>query len=200
MRTLRYAAALVLAVMSLAARAEEGWYENVTPGHSGLFVHAELGGNWLGPKVTDQDRDLSFAGGSAALGVGWTFGEDVVLGGEAWSLVGVDVEDTGAGRLILVASGPMLRAYLDPGRANWFYSVTPSVTRLTVTSSDGSSTSSKFGGGVRFAIGKEWLRRPSRWGVGFAAHLGYASNRMSNHSSETVSILTTGLSLSLTMN
>ncbi|HYD42046.1 MAG TPA: hypothetical protein VEB43_14545 [Anaeromyxobacter sp.] len=200
MRNVRYAAALLLAVMSLAARAEEGWYENVTPGHSGFFFHAELGGSWLAPKAADQDRDLSFVGASSALGFGWSVSEEVVLGQEVWSSVGVDVEDTGAGRFVLIATGPMLRGYLDPGRANWFYSVTPSLTRLVVTSADGSSTNSKFGGGVRVAIGKEWLRPPSRWGIGVAAQFGYSSNRMSNGSDQTVSILTTGLNLSLTMN
>jgi hypothetical protein len=200
MRNLRLAAALVLAVMSLAARAEEGWYENVTPGHSGLFFHAELGGSWVAPKAGDQDRDLSFVGASSGLGIGWSVSEDVVLGQEFWSSVGVDVEDTDAGRFVLVATGPMLRAYIDPRGANWFYSVTPSLTRLIVTASDGSSRNSKFGGGVRVTVGKEWQRRPSRWGVGVAAQFGYASNRMSNRSDETVSILTTGLNLSLTMN
>jgi hypothetical protein len=150
--------------------------------HEGFYIRPDLGFGYLRASGSPGGVDASIGGAGATFGiaVGGTVSENSVLAFHLWDMVvsnpsysigGTTVENIDA-TLTLLAFGPQYTHYTPD---NLYFSLTPSLTRATLTS-QGSTEDSNWGFGMRAAIGKEWWVA-DRWGLGVAGHLSLTVNK-----------------------
>jgi hypothetical protein len=178
-------------------------------GHSGLYVHLDLGVDGVTSQVRHQDPDLKLSGGGLgfALAVGGSLSRYLALGGELWETV-VDQPDVRSGgstvtsdtgsSLVLAGLGPRLTVYIAPSTANLQASITwPCVTQLR-SRLNGWEQTTRAGLGGRLSLGKEWWLGNSGWGIGVEGHVFYSNNRDSGNPAPTFDSSGAGLSFSAT--
>ncbi len=152
--------------------------------HVGLHFHADLGPGWTASRASDAgvSREFNGVGGIAAVSLGGAIVPNLILGGEVWGAGAIDPEysEDGLAETLdgmsydVTAYGARLTYYLMP--ANLYFSATPSITRLSLYDPFGDTVDySRWGLGLRAAIGKEWFVSP-RWGLGLAGVLHLSSN------------------------
>jgi hypothetical protein len=174
MRSIVIAAAAVLATGCATGRAA----------HTGFHFHGDLGiaGSASETNTFGDHAEISGGGAGFSLAAGGAVVPNLILGGELW---GVSVDEPeisdaeGAGTLqdvtySVYGFGPRVTWYVMP--ANVYFSVTPSITQLSLDYDDVDETSeTDWGLGLRAAVGKEWFVS-DRWGLGVAGVLHVASN------------------------
>jgi len=160
--------------------------------HLGFFIRPEVGLGYAYMTSSSGGVDMTVKGGGGAFGiaVGGAMSENFILGFQAWDVVAMSptVEMSGGGTTLsgstssdttagIVGYGLLLNWY-TPG--NTYVAVTPSLTRLALSTTSGNANS-EWGFGVRAALGKEWWVS-NHWGLGLGAALALSSNKDSGGS------------------
>ncbi len=174
MRSIVIAAAVVLATGCATGRAA----------HTGFHFHGDLGiaGSTSETSSFGDSAEISGGGAGFSLAAGGAVVPNLILGGELWgvSVNEPEVSDRlGSGTLrdvtySVYGFGPRVTWYLMP--VNLYFSVTPSITQLSLDYDEFDETSeTDWGLGLRAAVGKEWFVS-DRWGLGVAGVLHVSSN------------------------
>ncbi|MFL5401077.1 MAG: hypothetical protein ACJ79P_24505 [Myxococcales bacterium] len=149
--------------------------------HLGGFVRPDLGLGYFSESASQNGVDASITGaaGSFGIAVGGAVAENHILAFHFWDVVAtspsvsagnVSVSNADA-TVTLIAFGPEYTAY---SRENLYFSISPALTRATI-SSNGSSADTNWGFGLRTGVGKEWWVS-DHWGLGVAGHLSLSMN------------------------
>lgn len=153
--------------------------------HVGVHFHGDLGfaGSTSTAREAGQESWYRGPGAAFSVAVGGAVVPNFIIGGELWA-VGVSeprFQDWDGVRYTIIDAtystygmGPRLTYYLMP--SNTYFSLTPSITRLALSDDYSDySEESRWGYGLRAAIGQEWFVSP-RWGLGVAGVLHLSSN------------------------
>jgi len=150
--------------------------------HVGLFIRPDLGFGFLRASGSPGGVDSSIGGAAATFGVavGGAMSENSIIAFHLWDMVVTNPTYSAGGEtfenvdatLTIIGIGPQYTAYTSD---NLYFSITPSLTRGTI-SSQGSSSDSDWGFGLRAAVGKEWWVA-DHWGLGIAGHLSLTMNK-----------------------
>lgn len=173
--------------------------------HLGGFFRPDLGFGFASMSTSQNGVDVQISGpaGTFGLAAGSAISEDTILAFHVWdavvtnptvSVAGSTINNANA-TLTLIAFGPELNLYSSD---NWYFAVTPSLTRATLATS-GNSTNTNWGYGMRAAVGKEWWEG-DHWGLGIAAHFSVSVNQDSGTNPATWTGLATTIAFSLTYN
>jgi hypothetical protein len=171
----------------------------------GFLLRLDVGVGYMNSSIdTQPSMAVKGAGPEFGLVVGGPIHDNLILGGHLWIMgslsptleqgsvsVGTNSDTSNT----LVALGPNVTYYIMP--ANVYFSVTPALTRLSLTTNQGSGTSDA-GFGMHFAVAKEWWVA-ERWGLGVAAQFMFSSNDDRNDGPK-ISTLAGGLAMSVTFN
>jgi hypothetical protein len=152
--------------------------------HVDLHLSADIGVGSSRSESTIDGSSMSLSGTAATFGVGMGFAvrPNLILGGQVWgtSVPDPTVKDEyyGSGTATnytygLYGFGPMVKFYAMP--INMYFSVTPSLTRMTLSDGDNNSAKSDMGFGLRAALGKEWSTAAG-WSFGVGGVLDTSSN------------------------
>jgi hypothetical protein len=151
--------------------------------HLGVFVRPDLGFGYFRASGSADGVDASISGSAASAGiaVGGALFENSILAFHIWDIVLTNPTYSSGGTttgkidatFTLIAFGPEYTTYTAD---NLYFSVTPSLTRGTV-SSQGSSSDTDWGFGLRATLGKEWWVS-DHWGLGIAGHVSLSLNRL----------------------
>lgn len=154
--------------------------------HVGVHVHADIGfaGSSSSAKEYGESAEMSGGGGAFSVAVGGAVVPNLILGGEIWG-VGVsepEARDWDGTRYDMIDTtlsayglGPRITYYAMP--VNLYFSLTPSFTQLALSDDYSEySEESRWGFGLRGAIGKEWFVSP-RWGLGLAGVMHASGNK-----------------------
>ncbi len=151
--------------------------------HLGFYLHLDLGMGALASSASTSlgTMKLSGSGGNFSIAVGGAVSENFILAGHLWDHVASNPRLTWAGSSVstsnssvaLVGLGVDLTWYIMP--SNFYVTVTPSITSLSVNSS-GSTSNTESGLGVQLAGGKEWWVS-DHWGLGLNLQLAISSNK-----------------------
>src|SRR3954467_875822 len=150
--------------------------------HLGFFIRPDFGFGYFRASGSPGGFDATLSGSAATLGVvvGGAVSENNIVAFHVWDMVvsnptyssgGSALESVDA-TVTLVGLGPQYTVYLGD---NLYWSMTPSLTRGTI-SSQGTSSDTDWGFGLRAAMGKEWWIA-DHWGLGIAAHFSLSMNR-----------------------
>jgi hypothetical protein len=148
--------------------------------HLGGFIRPDLGLGYLVTSASQGGVDVILSGlaGTFGIAAGGALSENSILAFHVWDAVvsnpAVSAGGSSAaadGTLALFGLGPEYTMYSEQ---NYYFSVSPSVTRMSASSSSGSS-STNWGVGMRAAVGKEWWAS-DHWGLGAAGHLSMSLN------------------------
>jgi hypothetical protein len=176
--------------------------------HRGLFLRLDIGAGYMGSSFSDQGDDFTIAGVAVAtsFAIGGTVARNQALAFHFWALVTTDprvsVNGGDAQRLgnnsatALVAFGPEYNIY---SQQNWYFSVTPSLTRLHFDDGQGDESDSNWGFGAQFAVGKEWWVG-DKWGLGLVAQFSFSSNTDQGTDAPTITTFGGALLFSATWN
>jgi hypothetical protein len=157
-----------------------------TDRHRGLFLRLDIGGGYLGAGYSQDGTDFSIAGGAIAtsFALGGSVARNQALAFHFWvmavgnptvSVNGNNVATLNNTTVTLLGLGPEYNVY---SQQNWYFSVTPSLTKLHTDTNEnnGGSSDTNWGFGARLAVGKEWWVG-DKWGIGAAAQFTFSSNR-----------------------
>jgi hypothetical protein len=148
----------------------------------GFLLRLDLGVGYMKSSI-DASPSLGIKGAGPEFGLllGGPIAENLVIGGHLW-IVGSISPTLEQGSLsastntdtsnTLVALGPNITYYLMP--ANAYLSVSPSITRLSITTGQSTGTSDA-GFGMQLAVGKEWWVS-GNWGLGLAGQFMFSTN------------------------
>jgi len=158
--------------------------------HLGFFIRPDLGVGYLSTKASQGGVDATVLGaaGTFGLAAGGALAENSILAFHIWDVVvseptfksnGTTVNNTD-GKVSLFALGPEYTGYFGE---NYYFSVSPSLTRVRFEA-NGQSSDTNVGFGLRGAIGKEWWAG-DHWGLGVVAHLSTSFNKDSGSNAPT---------------
>jgi hypothetical protein len=191
--------------------------------HVGLYLRFELGVGYMSATTSADETLFAFddshgAAGDIGLLVGGSVRENLLVGGQFWGTFagsptfryrGSSVPGSGSYSTTLYGIGPNVTWYLMP--ANVFFSVTPSLTWMTIGDyyddyaydpfydpSFRSRYETDAGFGARFAIGKDWWVAPY-WGMGVSGWFAFSLNG-EDASDARWETYAGGLSFTLTLN
>ena len=148
--------------------------------HLGGFIRPDLGIGYLTTSASQGGVDANLRGlaGTFGIAAGGALSEDIILAFHVWDAVvsdptysGGGSSGTASGTLALLGLGPEYTMYSNQ---NYYFSISPSLTRMSASSGSGSSAT-KWGLGLRAALGKEWWAG-DHWGLGVAGHLSMSLN------------------------
>jgi hypothetical protein len=152
--------------------------------HLGGFVRPDLGFGYLttSGSLSGMDATISGVAGTFGIAVGGAISENQVLAFHLWDMVvtnptitsGSNTASNVNATLTLIAFGPEYTTY---SKDNFYASFSPALTRASITS-NGSTTDTNYGFGLRTALGKEWWVS-DHWGLGLAAHVSFSVNQVS---------------------
>jgi hypothetical protein len=178
--------------------------------HLGFFFRADLGFGFMSTSASvpgEGGITRAFIEGPAVtfgVSAGWSILENLSLAAEAWMTSAYSPVFGSAGQSVriddssvdLFGMGLQVTYYLMP--ANIYLSVTPSLSTLS-TSEANVSTSTKEGFGLKVAAGKEWwIAR--HWGMGVSAQFFFGSNLDAGAPGVTWTTLGGSVALSATYN
>jgi hypothetical protein len=154
--------------------------------HLGGYIRPDLGFGYFTTGASSGGTDVSLHGFAGTFGIaaGGALSENTILAIHVWDTV-VNDPDVSAGSfsgsrsgsLTLIAVGPELTVY---SQQNLYFSISPSLTRMTA-SSGSTSSDTNLGFGFRAAAGKEWWAS-DHWGLGLAGQLSMSLNEDSGGS------------------
>ena len=155
---------------------------DTTHRHLGLFIRPDVGIGYFRASASPGGVDTSLSGlaGTFGIAVGGAISENSILAFHVWDMVVTNPTYTTGGTtyenvdatVTIMAFGPQYTAYTAD---NVYFSVTPALTRGSI-STQGSTSDSDWGFGLRGAIGKEWWVA-DRWALGIAGHVSLSTNR-----------------------
>jgi len=150
--------------------------------HDGFFLRMDLGVGGMASRADVGPSEVEFSGGAGefSIAVGGAVAENLILAGHLWGAstedpaVKVDGHDIGDanGTLSLSGLGLNVTYYLMP--ANVYFSVTPSLTTLSLESR-GRTYDTDRGFGLHLAVGKEWWVSDN-WGLGLNGQVAVSGN------------------------
>jgi hypothetical protein len=150
--------------------------------HLGGFVRPDLGFGYLTMSASQNGVDANMNGvaGTFGIAVGGAISEDNVLAFHAWDIVvtnptvslGSNTIRNANATVTVLAFGPEYTRY---SKDNLYISLSPALTRGTIES-NGNSSNTSWGFGIRTALGKEWWVS-DHWGLGLAGHLSFTANQ-----------------------
>jgi hypothetical protein len=149
--------------------------------HLGAFIRPDLGLGYLITSASQGGVDANLRGlaGTFGFAAGGALSEDSILAFHVWDAVVSDPTYSGggssgttSGTLALYGFGPEYTMY---SKENYYFSISPSLTRMSASSSSGSSATN-WGLGLRAAVGREWWTG-DHWGLGVGGHLSMSLNQ-----------------------
>ncbi|HZR07329.1 MAG TPA: hypothetical protein VFA79_02025 [Myxococcales bacterium] len=169
--------------------------------HTGTFLRPDVGVGYLAMNTSDGAMLTGFAETyGAAAGVSITQRSVVAL--HVWEAVVRNPSMSMGGSwgganssATLLAIGPEYTAY---SKDNYFLSVSPSLTRITVET-NGITGATNWGLGLRAALGKEWWAS-EHWGLGVVGQLSVSLNEDSGPNAPTWTAWATTIAFSATYN
>jgi len=172
--------------------------------HLGLFIRPDLGIGFMGTSASSgPERSVSGVAGTVGLAIGGALSEGSILAFHVWDamIANPSVTDRGTsstlnGKVGLLALGPEYTAY---SKQNVYFSISPAITRVYFLSGSGTSDDTKWGFGVRAAVGREWWVA-DHWGLGGVVHLSWSFNNASGGDSSTWSTWGLTVAFSATYN
>ena len=199
------AGACLAAAMSASAQ-EQGAAVAVVPReqihrHVGGFLRPDLGVGYIAMRTSD-DAALNGIAGTLGFAAGVAIAPDSILALHVWSAAVKDPSlsmagSSGAGSstVTLFAVGPEYTFY---SKDNYYFSVSPALTRITLES-NGASGATNWGVGLRTSVGKEWWVG-EHWGLGVVGQLSLSLNEDSGQNAPTWTTWATTVSFSATYN
>ena len=159
--------------------------------HLGGFIRPDLGFGYQELHGSSGGTDFKMNGFSATFGfaAGGAVSENSILAVHFWDTATSNPSVSSGGlsgttsdtTLSVFAIGPQYTIYTG---GNYYFSVTPALSRVTLRA-NGSSGDSDWGFGLRTAVGKEWWVS-DHWGLGLAGHLSFSVNKDSGSSDATL--------------
>jgi hypothetical protein len=150
--------------------------------HLGAFVRPDLGFGYAYMSASSNGSDASIKGlaGSFGIAVGGAVSENSILAFHLWDVVATNPTVTVGGfsasnadaTLTIIALGPEYTRYFGD---NLYFSVTPSLSRATL-STGGNSSDTNWGFGLRAGFGKEWWVS-DHWGLGLVGQFSFSANQ-----------------------
>lgn len=149
--------------------------------HLGGFIRPDLGFGYVAMRTSQNGTDASITGfaGTFGMAVGRALSENSILAFHLWDAVLSHPSVSMGGSsgspnttVALFAFGPEYTAY---SKENFYFSVSPSLTRVSVET-NGVSGGTNWGLGMRAALGKEWWAG-DHWGLGVVGHLSVSFNQ-----------------------
>ena len=126
-----------------------------------------------------MDANVNGVAGTFGFAAGGALSENNILAVHLWDVVVSDPSvsvggssGSANGTIALVAIGPEYTVY---SKENYYFSISPAVSRLS-TESSGSSGDTNWGFALRTAVGKEWWVA-DHWGLGVVGHLSMSFNQ-----------------------
>jgi hypothetical protein len=182
---------------AMAASAQE----QVAQRHTGAFLRPDLGVGYIAMSTSD-DASLSGIAETFGVAAGASISENSILALHVWEAVARNpslsmggVAGTGTSTATLLAIGPEYTAY---SKGNFFFSISPALTRITVET-NGTSGATNWGLGMRASLGKEWWAG-EHWGLGLVGQLSLSLNEDSGPNAPTWTTWATTVSFSATYN
>jgi hypothetical protein len=158
--------------------------------HLGGFIRPDLGFGYHSMSASSNGTDVSISGfaGTFGFAAGGALSENSILAFHLWDNVvtnptvssGSSSVSTTDATLSLIAIGPEYTRY---SASNVYFSITPSLTRATLTG-NGTTSDTNWGFGLRAALGKEWWVG-DHWGLGVVGHLSFSVNQDSGSNAPT---------------
>jgi len=150
--------------------------------HLGGFIRPDIGFGYHEMRTSSGGVDMKFSGFAGTIGfaAGGAITENSILAVHLWDTAITDPKVSSGGAsgtasdttLSLVAIGPQYTLYT---RDNFYFSLTPSLSRVNLRS-NGVSGDTNWGFGLRTAVGKEWWVG-DHWGLGVVGHLSFSVNQ-----------------------
>jgi hypothetical protein len=150
--------------------------------HLGGFIRPDLGIGYLSASASQDGASATISGLAGAFGIafGGAVAEDQIIAFHIWDAVATNPSFTYNGAtttntnssLAFVAVGAEYTAY---SQGNYYFSITPSLSRVTLTL-NGTSEDMSWGFGIRLGLGKEWWVS-DHWGLGLVGHLSLTANQ-----------------------
>jgi hypothetical protein len=150
--------------------------------HLGGFVRPDLGFGYVYMSASSNGTDASIKGlaGSFGVAAGGALSENSILAFHFWDVVATNPTVTVGGfapsnadaTLTIIAFGPEYTRYFGD---NLYFSITPSLSRATL-STGGNSSDTNWGFGLRAGLGKEWWVS-DHWALGAVGHLTFSANQ-----------------------
>jgi len=168
--------------------------------HLGFYFHVDIGPGYLTTSASHNGFSASASGASVlvSLAAGGAVAEDWILAGELWGAAAPS--PTGASSSTTIGlSGVGLQVAHDFMPANLFFSLTPSVTVLSINNGSDTVGRTQVGFGAKLAFGKEWWAG-DHWGLGLAAQGFFGVNKDQGTDAPTWSTFGGGLVFSATYN
>lgn len=169
--------------------------------HAGTFLRPDLGVGFLSMKTSD---DATLTGFAETYGVaaGVTITGKSILALHLWETVvrnpSMSMGGSSGGAnssATLLGVGPEYTMYSND---NFFFSLSPSLTRITVET-NGVTGATNWGLGMRAAVGKEWWAS-EHWGLGVVGQLSLSLNEDSGPNAPTWTAWATTVAFSATYN
>jgi len=157
--------------------------------HLGLFIRPDVGFGYFTSSASQNGVDAGMSGfaGTAGFAIGGALAEDSILALHLWDAAVHDpnvsignLSGTANGDVDVFAIGPEYTHYT---KDNFYFSISPSLSRLHV-SSGSSSADTNWGFGLRGAFGKEWWVS-DHWGLGVVGHVSWSINQDSGSNAPT---------------
>jgi opacity protein-like surface antigen len=169
--------------------------------HDGFYLNLGLGFGALNSE--GGGLKLEGTGPGLNLALGGAMNRNLLIGGRIFSVSAQDPKvtidgfgsGTASGSNNLVGYGFDLLYYTDE---NFYFGVSPALTRLSFTADNGGTGNTDVGFGLRLAAGKEWWVSDN-WGLGLNLEFVHASNKDSG-SDVTISSNWFGVAFSATFN
>jgi hypothetical protein len=147
--------------------------------HYGFFFRPDLGIGYLHAATQSYDASLYGAAGSLGIAVGGAIDHHNIIAFHIWDLAVSNPTGSTAGvtrpidgSVGLVVMGPEYTYYSDD---NIYFSLSPGLSQLAFES-NGTTSHSSAGFGLRLALGKEWWVSEN-WGLGLAGHFSFSANQ-----------------------
>lgn len=173
--------------------------------HFGGFIRPDLGLGYVYMSASNNGTDASIKGFAASFGIaaGGAVSENSILAFHFWDVVatnptvtvGNSTFNNADATLTAIAFGPEYTRYFSD---NYYFSITPSLTRVTLATS-GNSTDTNWGFGLRAGLGKEWWVG-DHWGLGAVGHVSFSANQASGSNAPTWTGWATTVAFSATYN
>lgn len=170
--------------------------------HVGGFLRPDLGVGYIAMRTSD-DATLSGIAGTLGFAAGAAVSENSILALHVWSAVVKDpslsmagASGSGSSTVTLIAAGPEYTSY---SKDNFYFSISPSLTRITIVETNGVSGATNWGVGLRAAVGKEWWAG-EHWGLGVVGQLSLSLNEDSGPNAPTWTTWATTVAFSATYN
>jgi hypothetical protein len=173
--------------------------------HRGLFFRSDLGIGYLSSTISQSGSDTTASGAAASFGLafGGTIAHNQILAFHVWDLGATNPTISSGGfstsnantSFTVVGLGPEYTVY---SQRNFYFSISPSVSRLSLEG-NGVTSDSDWGFGLRTAVGKEWWVS-ANWGLGIVAQFSLSVNKDNGASSPTWTTFGATLAFSATYN